>query len=641
MERGTTMREDYKAAKKLAEEAVRKAEKEGRSPYLPVLDVITEKKRSSGQTHLGLMELPLSRIKGNKEVSRNNAFANNFMPLMEEGSEFSQKWSDLYDSYRQEGIRDAIKVYEYMNNYYVQEGNKRVSVSNYGKTEFIVADVTRILPENDGSREVKAYFEYLEFYKVTKNFLIVLTEPGRYRQLAFLLDQDLEHEWPEDLCKDLKSAFFRFSKCMKNQLKITDENAISNGFVMYLAIFPMKTILDSSDELIAANIRKTEKDLLVSGALDQVDFMDNTSGEKKADSGFWGMFSPKARKYTESAPLRVGFVYDADIESSRWSDSHEAGRLYVESLNGKNVVTEAYVASVHSGTQEAIHHAIHDKCDLVFTTAPSMLQETLKAAVQFPKTKLMNCTIGKSVSSLQCYQGRMYEASFLMGIYAADRLLRNGSTGKRRIGYLSRYRDSRRSINLNAFAIGVSMIDPECRISLISIHPGEVLDFRAKWKQEGVSIYADFEYAVGKQEERPGLYRMGDPTDEHLGTPFYNWGKFYATIVHSVLVGSWNLQETTNKRRAMNYWFGLSTGVVDIRLKDIPYQTKKLLDFMRKGIISGEFSPFSGEIRARDGRLIQGESLPGFNPNDSLEKMTPVKIITMDWLYENIEGELK
>ena len=45
------------------------------------------------------------------------------------------KWSDLYDSYKQEGIRDAIKVYEYMNRYYVQEGNKRVSVSHYGGTD--------------------------------------------------------------------------------------------------------------------------------------------------------------------------------------------------------------------------------------------------------------------------------------------------------------------------------------------------------------------------------------------------------------------------------------------------------------------------------------------------------------------------
>ena len=633
------MREDYKAAKKLAEEAVRKAEKEGKSPYLPVLDA--QERRSSGQTRLGLQELPISRIKGNKEISRNNAFANNFMPLMDEGTEFSQKWSDLYDSYRQEGIRDAIKVYEYMHDYYVQEGNKRVSVSNYGKTEFIVADVIRILPENDGSPEVKAYYEFIDFYRLTKNFLIVLRTPGRYKLLANLLGQDLEHEWPKELCADLKSAFFRFSKCMKNQLKITDENTVSNAFVMYLAIFPLPTILDSSDELIAVNIRKTENDLLVSGALDRVSFLDSAGEEKKPETSFWDLFAPKAKKYTESSPLRVGFVYDEDIETSRWSDSHEAGRLYVESVNGKNVVTQAYVASQHEGIKEAIHHAIHDKCDLVFTTAPSMLQETLRAAVQFPQTKLLNCTLGRSVASLQCYQGRLYEASFLMGILAADQLLRAGVTGERRIGYLSRYRDSRRSINLNAFAIGVSLIDPECRISLLSILPGQSTDFRAKWKEEGVKIYADFEYAVGRQEERPGVYMMGEEKDVHLGTPFYNWGKFYSTIVHSVLMGSWNLQEATNKQRAMNYWFGLSTGVVDIRTKGLPYQTEKLLGFMKKGIINGEFSPFSGEIRARDGRVIQEQTASRDGDKDTLENMTPSKIITMDWLYENIEGNLE
>ena len=79
---------------------------------------------------------------------------------------------------------------------------------------------------------------------------------------------------------------------------------------------------------------------------------------------------------------------------------------------------------------------------------------------------------------------------------------------------------------------------------------------------------------------------MGEQKDEYLGTPFYNWGKFYSTIVHSVLLGSWNHQETTNKQRAMNYWFGLSTGVVDIRTKGLPYQTEKLLGFIKKGIIN-------------------------------------------------------
>ncbi|WP_074741470.1 hypothetical protein [Ruminococcus sp. YRD2003] len=58
------------------------AGKYGISPYLPVLDEIEEVKSAVGETHLGLIELPLDRITGNKEAGRNNAFAYNFMPLL-------------------------------------------------------------------------------------------------------------------------------------------------------------------------------------------------------------------------------------------------------------------------------------------------------------------------------------------------------------------------------------------------------------------------------------------------------------------------------------------------------------------------------------------------------------------------------
>ena len=129
------MRSDYRAALRLGEAAVRKAARQGVSPYLPTLDSFEEIQHGNKQTPVGLVELPLSRIKGNKEIARNNAFANNFMPLLAEDSEFAVKWINLYDSFKQEGIRDAIKVYEYMHNFYVQEGNKRVSVCKYEKVD--------------------------------------------------------------------------------------------------------------------------------------------------------------------------------------------------------------------------------------------------------------------------------------------------------------------------------------------------------------------------------------------------------------------------------------------------------------------------------------------------------------------------
>lgn len=142
--------------------------------------ISTEIKESPGEVHLGLMELPLCRICGNKEKSRSNAFANNFMPILGSHTEFGLKWTALYESFVKEGIRDAIKCYEYMGRYYVQEGNKRVSVSKYGGSDFILADVIRVLPPKNDSRENKAYYEYLDFYDVTKDPYIVLNVPGEY-----------------------------------------------------------------------------------------------------------------------------------------------------------------------------------------------------------------------------------------------------------------------------------------------------------------------------------------------------------------------------------------------------------------------------------------------------------------------------
>ena len=37
------------------------------------------------------------------------------MPILDWGTEFSAKWASLSDSQVNEGIRDDIKVYEYMN----------------------------------------------------------------------------------------------------------------------------------------------------------------------------------------------------------------------------------------------------------------------------------------------------------------------------------------------------------------------------------------------------------------------------------------------------------------------------------------------------------------------------------------------
>ena len=632
-----SVREDYKAAKKLAEAAVSAAQKNGVSPYLPVLEDLGN---SLKEVRLGLMELPLSRITGNKEQGRNNAFANNFMPLLEEGSEFAVKWSNLYDSFLEEGIRDAIKVYEYMNRYYVQEGNKRVSVSMYGGMEFILADVIRIIPEKSESKEYMVYSEYLDFYDCTGNYYIIFSEPGEYSRLAGLLGLSLDREWPEEVCADLKCAYFSFCRKCRSELKIADYKALSEAFLMYVSIFPMKTLFRDTEEQVIKNIRSASKELLAGSKSSEISFLEAAPEAQSQKTSVFSKLFSGTKKYTSSSPLRVAFVYDADIEQSRWIDSHEAGRLYVDEMTGSNVVTRCYLGT-EKNIEETVGKAVADKNEIIFTVSDRMMPDTLKAAVQNPGIKFLNCSLGNSRSSVRCYQGKLYEATFLMGILAADRLLLERTEGDRKIGYIVRSGADLSVAELNAFAVGASLIDPECRIVLRYANRANDTSFRGEFLDEGIHIYADFDQSSkAAQGSRPGLYLLGRDKDIYLGSPYYSWGKYYVQIVQSVLSGAWDVGEKMKYNNSANYWFGLSTGVVDIRTKNLGYQTSKLLAFFKDSIVNGGFGPFSGELHSQSGAVIHETS--GRSSAVSLDQVNleMSSIAFMDWLNENIDGEL-
>lgn len=629
-------RQDYIAAKKLGDAYIRFCMKNGLSAYSPVLDSFEEIKESAGEVHLGLLELPLSRIKGNKEQGRSNAFAPNFMPILAANSEFGLKWAALYDSYVNEGIRDAILVYEYMNQYYVQEGNKRVSVSKYGGSEFILADVIRILPKRDESKESRLYYEFLEFYKSTRNHYIVFSEVGEYRKLADLLGQELGAKWSDSVCQDLKAAFFSFCKKCEFVLKDDDVFNESDAFLIYISIFPMKSLLTDTKDQILKNIRLARRELLTSSNVDRIDFV-GQAPETVESKGLLSLFTPTVR-YTAASPLRAGFIYDADMESSRWIDSHEAGRLYADEVTGDNVRTSCYLAE--NSIEEALQRAADEKNELIFVVIPGKTDDVLKFAVQHPDIKCFICAAGKPHTLLRGYQGKLYEAAFLMGIYCGSLLMQTEGCQPHRIGYLARTFEN--TATVNAFAVGVSLIDPECRILLECTRPDQMVQFsalRQKWAAEGVSYYADFEYPMtGGDITRPGLYRMDAGKNTYLGRPYYNWGRYYAQIMQAVLSGAWNAADLVNEQVAKNYWFGLSTEVVDVLIPQAPYQTKKLLAFFKNSVVNGSFDPFTGELHTQNGILQKSSEASGNGLSLDLERLSPGKIAVMDWLSDNIEG---
>ena len=171
----------YKEALKRGQKEYRARIAKEEDPYLPVMDSFVPPEKSVKGIRLGVIQIPVNHILGTKTAGRTNAFAANFMPLLEEGTEFADKWEALYRSHLSEGIRDPIKVYEYMNRFYVEEGNKRVSVLKYCDAYSIPADVIRVMPDPSNDEKVQLYYEFVEFNRVTKINFIEFSKRGSYR----------------------------------------------------------------------------------------------------------------------------------------------------------------------------------------------------------------------------------------------------------------------------------------------------------------------------------------------------------------------------------------------------------------------------------------------------------------------------
>ena len=148
--------EQYAIALKAGQKCRKECLIQGKYPYPQVLDEIFDESMAAGRVELGTINIPTEHIVGTKTGGRQNAFAANFMPLLGEGTEFAHKWISLCETnLSDEGIRDPIRCCEYMGRFYVQEGNKRVSVLKSFGAPSIPAVVTRIIPAWSQEHEVR------------------------------------------------------------------------------------------------------------------------------------------------------------------------------------------------------------------------------------------------------------------------------------------------------------------------------------------------------------------------------------------------------------------------------------------------------------------------------------------------------
>lgn len=610
---------DYTAAFKQGRKSYQAALTKGEYPYLPVLDDILSYTEVASVDNLGLIDIPLNKIVGTKTEGRTNAFANNFMPLLPEDSEFGMKWSLLYDHQINDGIRDPIVAYEFMNQFYVQEGNKRVSVMKYLKTYSIPGTVTRLIPRKTENKENRLYYEFLDFYAVSQSYDVWFGKEGSYKKLLKLMGKKEDEMWSDDDRLTFHAACYSFSEAFRKAHGEKLDLPVSDAFLVYVEIYGYDQVKGETENEMFAALQKMWTEITLADKGNQVELVQNPAEPK---STLLNRLLPAVSPET----LKIAFVYTKTPDTSSWAYAHELGRLYIEQIYEGKIKTMAFdKADSDAEVAEAIEMAIEQGCNLVFTTAAQMANQSVRSSILHPKVKIYNCSIMMSYSSICTYYARMYESKFLMGAIAAA-LSRTD-----RLGYVADYPIYGTLANINAYALGAKMINPYVKIYLEwSKIKGQ--DARERLNQEGILFVSDNDMITPEHASRAyGLYmKKEDGTLDNLATPIWHWGKFYERIIKNICNG--NSEESAQKgKSAVNYWWGMSAEVIDVICsKAMPHGTYRLIEFLKNSIRAGAFHPFDGPIYAQEGvlRCKEGESL------------SPDEIITMDWLVENVMGKI-
>lgn len=612
-------REEYIKARRLAQKEVRELRSQDRETAPAVLDDILGENYAGTTQELGVVNIPVDQIVGTKTAGRVTVFSAGFLPLLDIETEFAQKWMHLCaDHMSDEGIRNPIVCYEYLGKFYIQEGNKRLSVLKYFGASQIPGTVLRIMPEESDEPQIKAYYEFLEFYKVAGIYSVQFRQPGDYEKLLSYLGKDMTQVWSEQEQRTFR-AYFRYFKeafgaLHGEKLDILPEEAL----LLWLKVYPFRDLGEMTADEIKQALSALWNDVVSISQEMPVQV------ETEADTGKGSLLN----KILPTAPahLQVAFIYQLHPAVSTWAKGHEEGAMYLQRVLGERVTVKHYYhADSPEEAELLMEQAVQEGANVVFSTTPKLSRPTLKMAVKHPRVRFLNCSVDAPYSSVRTYYSRVYEGKFITGAIAG------AMANNDMIGYIGSYPIFGVPASINAFALGAQLTNPRATVKLRwSCMGGDPVK---EFIESGINVISNRDVPTPDKKYLEhgtyGTYMVEDGVLQPLGSPCWLWGHFYEKVIRSILNGNWDREK--GNRHAVNYWWGMDSGVIDVELATgIPEGMLQLTDMLREGLRNGTLDPFRRKLVAQDGRVI----------NTGNRRLTPEELLHMDWLCENIEGSI-
>jgi len=591
--------------------------------HLPSLESFLKNINIFKEEDLGIIDIPLKKIKGTYYKSRTISFSTNFFPLLNQDTEFAIKWINLYIYQINEGIRDLIEVYEYMNWFYVVEGNKRVSVLKHLNSFSIKGRVKRIIPVFDkNSPEIFLYYEFLEFYKKTKINIIWFKEEGKFEELYNLIKNYKKEEKDDEIRfkEFLNAIYLPFRKNYHllggRKLSITTGEA----FIEYIKKHGLKIIYDEKElkDKTKEIIRMLEND-------------DNIPVKR-----FWkwpGILYAGTK-------IKIAFIYNTGMKDSAWTFSHEIGRRYIEKKY-KEYIEVNYFQNLQGSENfnNLLKQLEKENYKAVFSTSFDYIKDK-KDESSHKYVKLTHFSGYQTPENVNTYFGRMYEVRFLCGIIAGAK------TENNKIGFVAPFGIPEVIMSINSFALGAKSINPRAKIYVCwtsdwnnKKFEQDAAEYLINVKNVDVITHHQDTAQVVRTAEFLNVYTIGYHYDmkqyapqKYLTSAIWNWGIYYENIIANILKDSsfsflpFLGSDEENKER---FWGGINSGVVDIASlnnKNINTQLRSIIYSVRDNLINKKFNPFTGPI-------IDNKGIQRLSKN---EEIRDEELFNIDWYVDNV-----
>lgn len=612
--------EAYRTAHKKAQKAYREDVGHGRWPYPQVLDDILEGGSIAGRIELGVMNIPTERVIGTVSAGRRSVFSRDFMPLAESNTEFGAKWIALCEAHlSDEGIRDPIRCYEYYGDFYVQEGNKRLSVMRCFDAPSVPASVLRIVPAYSDDPKTRLYYEFLAFYHVSRTYTFRFTKSGSYQKLLAALGFEPDEIWTEEQRRRVLSAFTRFSEAAAH-VKFPEGVGLSDAFLAWISVYSIDDLSALSPETLLASLNASvsdaDADVTVSTEAD-APAETEPAGKTLLTRIYNAMFLP--------THLFAAFIHEFPPETSNWVRGHEQGRLFAEDALAGKVTTQAYVVKDGADADSLFAQAVQDGAQVIFATTPSLIDACRRAAVAYPSVKILNCSVAMPYPGVRTYYSRIYETKFLAGVIAG------ACSHSDLLGYVASAPIFGVPASVNAFALGARLVNPRAvvklRWSCVEADP------LASLLKDGVDVVSNHEWFAPEAPQTPfGLIRTRDDGSlESLASTFWNWGAFYEKLLTELLLGHWEDESANRSAAAINYWWGMQSGVIGVTPSDkLPEGIRALVEALKNSIVEGRLDPFRRVMSDQEG-IVR---------NDGTRWLSPDELLHMDWLSDTVEGAI-